>query len=121
MYAEYCCLFGIATPINSLESGEFDVGYQDNKSSLVVVGQGGRIYYFILERLDKVYKMSEMPKYTAAEATEYAQRHAGMNIRQNIKFADLWSKTLSFRLVVLEEADYKVSIIKRLLWTFGRF
>jgi 2-polyprenyl-6-methoxyphenol hydroxylase-like FAD-dependent oxidoreductase len=113
MSAEYQCLFGIASPVQALDVGDFDIGYDMDRSSLVIVGQTGRTYYFVFQKLDKVYRMGNIPLYTKAEAIEFAQRHADMKIRPDINLAHLWKNTLLFVLVALEEAKFKI-------WTWGR-
>ncbi|KAF4416113.1 FAD/NAD(P)-binding domain-containing protein [Fusarium austroafricanum] len=110
---KYRCLFGIASSVHHLEAGDFDVGYNTGRSSLTVAGKNGRVYYFVFERLKAVYRIKNIPHYSQAEAEEFAIRHGDMYIRPNLKFSDLWEKTVSFRLVALEEANFKV-------WTCGR-
>src|SRR2546429_7840824 len=113
MSAEYQCLFGIASPVQGIDIGDFDIGYGTDQSSMVIVGQGGRTYYFIFQKLNKVYPMGNIPHYTKAEAAEFDRQHAYMKIRSNIKLADLWKNTGSFALVALEDAQLKI-------WTCGR-
>jgi hypothetical protein len=113
MSAEYQCLFGIALSAQDLDVGDLDIGYNTDQSSLVIVGQGGRTYYFIFQKLNTVYRMGNIPHYSTAEAAEFARQHADMKIRPDIKFADLWKSTVSFALVSLEEAKFN-------FWTWGR-
>jgi 2-polyprenyl-6-methoxyphenol hydroxylase-like FAD-dependent oxidoreductase len=113
MSAEYRCLFGIASPVQGLDAGDFDIDYDMDRSSLVIVGEAGRTYYFIFQKLNKVYRMGNIPHYTKAEAVGFAQQHADMKIRPDAKLADLWKNTLSFALVALEEAKFKI-------WTWSR-
>jgi hypothetical protein len=113
MFAEYRCLFGIASPVQGIPIGDFDIGYDTDRSSLVIVGKGGRTFYFIFQKLDKVYRMGNIPHYTKAQAIEFARQHADWKIRPGVRFADLWENTLSFSLVALEEAKFNI-------WSWGR-
>jgi 2-polyprenyl-6-methoxyphenol hydroxylase-like FAD-dependent oxidoreductase len=120
MTAEYKCLFGIASPVKNFPPGYVDITYGKDKSSLCVSGKEGRYYFFIFEKMDKVYRYPNIPKYTAADAEDFAKRNCDFNIQSKdgptgaIKFSDVWENRLSFSLVALEEAEYQ-------RWTWGRF
>ncbi|KAH7207801.1 uncharacterized protein BKA55DRAFT_586548 [Fusarium redolens] len=113
MFAEYQCLFGIASGVQLLEAGDFDIGYNNGRSTLTIAGKNGRVYYFVFERLKAVYQFRDIPHYSQTEAEKFAIQHGDMYIRPDLKFSDLWEKTISFRLVALEEAKFKI-------WTSGR-
>ncbi|KAF9766742.1 hypothetical protein IL306_000815 [Fusarium sp. DS 682] len=113
MIAEYRCLFGIASGVQQLEAGDLDIGYNNGRSTLTIAVKNGRVYYFVLERLKEVYRIRDIPYYTQAEAEEFAIQHGDIYIRPELKFSNLWEKTISFRLVALEEAKFKI-------WTWGR-
>ncbi|KAH6989817.1 hypothetical protein BKA56DRAFT_653104 [Ilyonectria sp. MPI-CAGE-AT-0026] len=113
MIAEYRCLFGIASSVQHLEAGDFDIGYDTDQSSLVVTTKNGRAYYFIFKRLNVPYPLSNIPHYTRAETEQFAIQHGDMLIRPDLKFSYLWEKTTSCQLVALEESKFKI-------WTCGR-
>src|SRR5437773_9882938 len=108
MSAEYQCLFGIASPVQGIDAGDLDIDYDTDQSSIVVGGPGGRPYYFIYQKLSKVYGMSNIPHYTKEDAEGFARQHADMKIRPDIKFSALWKNTVSSALVALEEAKFKI-------------
>ncbi|KAK3311782.1 hypothetical protein B0H66DRAFT_609095 [Apodospora peruviana] len=111
--AEYQCLFGICSLAPGLEIAAGDYGYDRDRSSLAVVGRGGRTYYFIFQKLDRVYRGTEIPHYSRKEAEKFAKAHSDMKIRPNVTFAQLWERTSSSALVALEEATFET-------WTWGR-
>lgn len=113
MTAEYRCLFGICTQVKDMPVGEIDYTYDRDRSSLVVVGEGGKTFYFIFEKLDRIYHDHEIPYYTRQEAEAFARKLANHKIRAHIPFSDLWENTLSCSLVALEEATFET-------WTSGR-
>ncbi|KAH6869793.1 hypothetical protein B0T10DRAFT_593155, partial [Thelonectria olida] len=113
MFAEYRCLFGIASSVQGLEAGDFDIGYNIDQSIFTITVKNGRVYYFVVERLKAVCRIGNIPHYSQAEAEEFAIQHGDMCIRPDLKFSELWEKTISFRLVALEEAKFKI-------WTCGR-
>lgn len=114
MFAEYRCLFGIATSVQALEAGDFDVGYHSDRSIFTFAVKNGKVYYFVFERLKALYQFGDIPHYNQAEAEEFALRHADMCIRTDFKFSNLWEKTISFRLVALEEAQFKIWTCRRI-------
>jgi 2-polyprenyl-6-methoxyphenol hydroxylase-like FAD-dependent oxidoreductase len=120
MTAEYKCLFGIASQTKNMPAGYVDITFGKDKSSLCVTGKDGRFYFFIFEKMDKVYHHPDIPTYTAADAEDFAQRNCDFNIQPKdgptgaVKLSDVWGNRLSFSLVALEEAQYQ-------RWTWGRF
>jgi 2-polyprenyl-6-methoxyphenol hydroxylase-like FAD-dependent oxidoreductase len=120
MTAEYKCLFGIATETKNMPPGYVDITYGKDNSSLCITGKEGRFYFFIFEIMDKVYHYPDIPRYSAADAEAFAERHRDFNIQPKhgpsgaIKLGDVWENRVSFSLVALEEAQYQ-------RWTWGRF
>jgi len=111
--AEYQCLFGICSKVDGVNIGDGDYGYDQDRSSLVVVCKGGRTYYFIFQKMEKVYRGLEFPRYSKSEVEEFAKAHFDMKIRPNVTFKALWEKNIASNLVVLEEGTFDV-------WTHGR-
>ncbi|KAH6989863.1 hypothetical protein EDB80DRAFT_881882 [Ilyonectria destructans] len=115
MLAEYRCLFGIASSVQLLETGDLDIGYDTDRSILMITVKNGRVYYFLFERLKALYRLGNIPHYSTAEAVAFATKHGDMCIRPGFKFSDLWHKTISFRLVALEEAAFKIWTCRRIV------
>jgi hypothetical protein len=107
--SQYQCLYGIASSSSGLAPGEIDIGYDEKRSSLIIVGKNDRTYYFVFEKLDKTYKPPHIPTYTEADKNEYAKRHGGMKITDKVLLQDLHKNSVSSTLVGLETAVYKVS------------
>jgi 2-polyprenyl-6-methoxyphenol hydroxylase-like FAD-dependent oxidoreductase len=120
MTAEYKCLFGIATQTNNYPAGYVDITYAKDKSSLCITGKDGRFYFFMFEKMDKVYHHPDIPKFTTTDAEAFADSFRDFNIVPKdfptgaIKFSDVWKNRTSHSLVALEEAEYQ-------RWTWGRF
>jgi len=113
MTAEYQCLFGICNQVKDMPIGDLDYTYDQDQSSLVIVSKDGKTFYFIFEKLDRIYHDHEIPHYTKQDAEAFARKHANHKIREHIPFSDLWENTISCNLVALEEAAFEV-------WTSGR-
>jgi 2-polyprenyl-6-methoxyphenol hydroxylase-like FAD-dependent oxidoreductase len=113
LFAEYKCLFGIADTPFGPSAGDFDIGYDRDRSSMVYAGPFGKSFTFVYEKLDRVYKRGEIPRFSHEDAVIYAQKHSDMKVTPELTIADYWETTSSFTLVPIEEAKYK-------LWTWGR-
>ncbi|KAF1834748.1 hypothetical protein BDW02DRAFT_568714 [Decorospora gaudefroyi] len=79
----------------------------------MIVGGKGKVYWFMFKKLDKVYKVPDIPRYTKEDAEAYAKTLQGAAITPNVGFTDLWKNRTSYALVPLEEA-----YLKR--WSWGR-
>lgn len=115
MFAEYRCLFGISSRTKGMEIGRFDIYTGKGTSGMSFVGQGGRIFWFMYNKMDHIYPVGQIPRFTKEEALAFAESICDMNLMPNgsVKFGDLWNNRLEFMLVPLEEAAYDT-------WAWGR-
>jgi 2-polyprenyl-6-methoxyphenol hydroxylase-like FAD-dependent oxidoreductase len=111
--ASYKGLFGISIAKTSQKPGDFDWGYSLGRSSLAFGGPNGKTYFFMLEKLDQVYPWGKTPRYSKEEAAEYAKSWSDWTLRPNMRFIDVFEKSTSFNLAVLEEGKFQ-------LWFWGR-
>ncbi|KAF2435003.1 FAD/NAD(P)-binding domain-containing protein [Tothia fuscella] len=118
MIAEYKCLYGISTNIN-MPSGQTDVTFAKDKSTLCFSGKDGRYYFFLFKKMDKVYHYPNIPIFTKADAEAFADSLADSPLQNKegptgvMNVEDVWKNRVSSTLVVLEEAEHK-------RWTWGR-
>ena len=96
----------------TLTKGHYDVTYAKDYSTMVITGKEGRVFFFVFQKLDRVYKSHEIPKYTKADADAFAEEHLSVGIKPGVTFGDIWEKRVSYTLVPTEEAEYKK-------WTWG--
>lgn len=113
MTAEYRCLFGMSSSIPGYEPKCSDDTIAKDVSTMVATSKGGKIFWFLFGRLDRVYQHEEIPRFDQAETVKFAEEHADLPIRDGITVADLWKHREAATLVPLEEADYAH-------WTAGR-
>jgi flavin-dependent dehydrogenase len=113
LFAEYKCLFGIASSPPGPIAGDCDYGYDIDRSSLVFAGPQGKSYYFIFEKLDKIYKGASIPRYTREDAAEFARKHSSLKVRPDLTLSHFWKSSDNYSLVCTEEGTFK-------LWTYGR-
>jgi len=118
LIAEYNCLFGIAHGIHSpkLTPGDVNTSYNRGRCCLSIAAEGGKMYWFAQERLPDTCHLGSIPRYTDDDAKDFVDRHGDLVILpgpDGLTLADVWPKTVSSRLVAIEEAKFK-------LWHWGR-
>ncbi|GAM89990.1 hypothetical protein ANO11243_080300 [Dothideomycetidae sp. 11243] len=110
----YRCLYGISSAVPGLPGpGSVVKGYGHHRSSLLTVSEAGRLYWFIMQKLDRVYQNHEVPRYSDKDAQDSVAGMHDWKPSPTTDFAAVFAKVESFALVALEEAQYKK-------WTFGR-
>ena len=90
--------------------GDLEVGYDRDRSSLIIVGKNDRCYYFVFEKLDKIYKPPDIPQYSEVEKEEFAEKHGDMIVKGPIRVRDIHKHRVSSTLVGIETATYQVYI-----------
>jgi 2-polyprenyl-6-methoxyphenol hydroxylase-like FAD-dependent oxidoreductase len=115
MRAEYQCLFGISSPTEHLHKGHYDVTYMKAFSTMLIIGKEERVYWFLFEQMDQIYKAGNTPKFIKEDAEAFGERYCDVNLmpKLSVKLRDVWKNRTSFMLVAIEEAEYKQ-------WTWGR-
>lgn len=116
MRAEYKCLFGISSSTTGLLNRSFDVTYDKDVSTMVITGKGDRVFWFVFSRMSRTYGASEIPRFSKADAEEFARQNLEIPILPQgvVKFGAIWENRETYTLVATEEADYDH-------WTWGRF
>ena len=112
LFAEYNCLFGISTKTDGLPDGEMGVNHTPGFSTMIIGGKG-KVYWFVFKRMDKVYKVPNIPRYTKQDADTFAESIQDTPITRDVKFSDIWKNRVSYTLVPTEEAQLK-------RWSWGR-
>jgi 2-polyprenyl-6-methoxyphenol hydroxylase-like FAD-dependent oxidoreductase len=110
--AEYACLFGISAATAGVRAGECHVNYTDGMSTMIIGGKG-KVFWFIFKKLDKIYRVPDIPRYTKHDAEVFAEEFQGITITHSMNFSDIWNNRTTYTLVATEEAQLK-------RWSWGR-
>ncbi|KAJ5948641.1 hypothetical protein N7454_001948, partial [Penicillium verhagenii] len=110
---EYTCVFGISSPISGLETGEHINRYGDKFSVITFHGKDGRVFWFIIQKLDQVYVYPNVPRYSPADAAELCSNLAHVSILGDIRVQDLWDNKIVASMTALEEGLLEI-------WNFDR-
>lgn len=114
--SEYQVLYGMSSATAGLHKGNYDVTYMKDRSTMVITGKENTVYWFIFKKLDRVYHVGEIPRYTKEDAANFAEQNLDINIEKEPKvtFGDIWRNRKCYTLVATEEASFNT-------WTFARF
>lgn len=76
-------------------------------------GPDNKAYVFIFEKMDRIYKGKDIPRFSKEDTMQFVQKHSDFSIRPGLTIADFWEKIDNYSFVCLEEGAHK-------LWTYGR-
>lgn len=113
MAIEYACVFGISSEVQNLNPGEQVASLNDGRSFLTFPGKGGRVFWFLLVKLDRKYPYASAPRFTTEDAQEMGERYANDHIWKGVRFGDIWNHRLFFGATNLEENVFQT-------WHSGR-
>lgn len=116
MTSHYQCIFGISTPRPQLPPGHLNITHKQGVSSIVMIGKGGGVFWFLFVEMDQIYRDPHVPRFTSTDMDTLANQHLEHPILPKgvVKFGDLWRTRTASTLHALEEADYQT-------WAWGRF
>jgi hypothetical protein len=109
-------MYGFSAPLQGLE---YDTNFHrvlGHDISLLYTHdvKSRQLMWFVVEKMDKQYRMPDIPRYTDEDASALAQRAAEYKINdKDVTFADAWRNRKWARLAPLEEG-----LLKQ--WTNGR-
>jgi FAD dependent monooxygenase len=67
-------------------------------------GLGGRVYWFVVEKLDRKYTYPYVPRFSDPDAVRNCERLGSVWLRNSVHFRDVWRHRETFAMTALEEA-----------------
>ncbi|KAM0324282.1 hypothetical protein ACHAPQ_008381 [Fusarium lateritium] len=110
----YKCIFGISQPMKALTKGTQYV-YNHNFSYLVLVGPGGRLYWFLFVQLPVPLYGKDIPRYTKEDEEKLVQEHVSDQITPDVTFGQLYDARTNSTLTPLHEHVFKKWHYKRII------
>lgn len=107
MTVEYSCIFGISSRISGFLSGEHVNAYMDGLTVLVFNGKGGRIYWFVIKKLHKIFHYPNVPRFSLEDAEALCSRLGNVRIWKDICIRHLWNTREVASMTALEEGLFK--------------
>lgn len=113
MTVEYSCIFGISDRIPGLQAGEQFMRMNDGWTLVVIPGKEDVVFWFLVQKLDRLYSYEEAPRYTAKDAAAQCQRYFDEPIGNGNYMRDLWAKQRIVNMTALQESTFQT-------WSCGR-
>ncbi|KAJ5388990.1 Monooxygenase FAD-binding, partial [Penicillium cataractarum] len=110
---EYACVFGISLPIPGLRSGEHINRYGDKFCVITFHGKGDRVFWFIIQKLDRVYAYPNAPRFSPKDAASLCAKLSDVKLLGDITVGDLWKARQVASMTALEEGMFET-------WHFNR-
>ncbi|KAB8223455.1 hypothetical protein BDV33DRAFT_188834 [Aspergillus novoparasiticus] len=102
MKAEYSCVFSISNPTAGVHPGDAHRTYVEGCSTLTIGGKGGRIYWFLLAKMDQSSTGSDIPRFNE----QYLENHVA-------KYPHIPVTSTNQAYLCLEEAFYQYWSVDR--------
>ncbi|KAL4748884.1 hypothetical protein BDW72DRAFT_214420 [Aspergillus terricola var. indicus] len=100
---EYCCVFGISSPVKGLNVGEQVNAFYDRLTIVTIHGKNGRVYWFLIQKLDQKYRYPDNPRFGPESAAVVAERARHRRLYKNITFGQVWDSREVATMTPLEE------------------
>ncbi|PYH92709.1 flavo protein monooxygenase [Aspergillus ellipticus CBS 707.79] len=107
MTVEYTCVFGISSRIPGLEIGDQVNGIFDHLSVLTIHGRHGRVFWFLIQKLDQKYTYPKVPRFSDKDAARLLSQVKDVRFWKDITVGDLWKNREVFSMTALEEGLFK--------------
>ncbi|KAL2860081.1 hypothetical protein BJX68DRAFT_251884 [Aspergillus pseudodeflectus] len=110
---DYDCIFGISDSVPDLLPGEQIASLHDGRSFLTFPGKDGRVFWFLLRKLDRQYPYSSAPRWSPTNMEKAAEQFAEDHIWNGVQFGHLWKRRRVVGMTNLEEGVFST-------WHCGR-
>ncbi|KAE8396411.1 hypothetical protein BDV23DRAFT_168217 [Aspergillus alliaceus] len=111
--AEYACIFGISSTIPGLKVGHQITSVDKGRSIIVVPARHGRLFWFVVLKLDTAYRYDSAPRFSPPDAAKLCEQLKDLLITEKIDFGRLWLARETYSVTLLEENVFQT-------WHFGR-
>ena len=106
-------MFGISSAIKGLNVGEQVNAFFDGLTIVTIHGKRGRVYWFVIQKLDKKFTYPNCPRYTNDDIEAAAHELKNVRFYHGITFGQVWESRETVSMTVLEENTFKT-------WHHGR-
>jgi FAD dependent monooxygenase len=113
MTVEYSCVFGISSPIKGLEMGDQVNAFFDRLTIITIHGKDSRVFWFVIQKLDRKYTYPNSPRFTDADAAAMAEKLKDVRFYKDITFGQVWTNKEVASMTALEETVFQT-------WHHGR-
>ncbi|KAJ5608614.1 hypothetical protein N7537_005233 [Penicillium hordei] len=112
---EFRCIFGISSPIKELIPGEQVNALFDGLTIITIHGKNGRVYWFVIQKLDKKYTYPNCPRYMTSDIEIAVEQLRSIVFYKDLNFGHLWETRETVSMTVLEENTFETWYHDRLV------
>ncbi|PYI33097.1 FAD/NAD(P)-binding domain-containing protein [Aspergillus indologenus CBS 114.80] len=115
MTVQYSCIFGISSRIPNLEVHEQINGLFDHLSILTIHGKKGRVFWFIITKLQQKYTYPDVPRFSHKDAAKLIEKLKHVRFFKDVCVGDLWKNKEVYSMTALEEGLFKTWFFDRMV------
>lgn len=112
---EFRCIFGISSPIKELVPGEQVNALFDGFTIITIHGKNGRVYWLVIQKLDKKYTYPNCPRYMTSDIEIAAEELRSIVFYKDLTFGHLWETRETVSMTALEENTFETWYHDRLV------
>ncbi|KAJ5968221.1 hypothetical protein N7501_004469 [Penicillium viridicatum] len=112
---EFRCIFGISSPIKELVPGEQVNALFDGFTIITIHGKNGRVYWLVIQKLDKKYTYPNCPRYMTSDIEIAAEELRSIVFYKGLTFGQLWETRETVSMTALEENTFETWYHDRLV------
>ncbi|PYI28152.1 FAD/NAD(P)-binding domain-containing protein [Aspergillus indologenus CBS 114.80] len=105
---QYSCVFGMSSAVDGLEEGRWYDRRFDGATLFAVGGQDGLVFWFLLQKLDRVYVYPDCPRWSPGDLDATAESFRPRRLYNQVTFGQLWDRRTSAAMTTLEEGVAEV-------------
>ncbi|KGO40828.1 Monooxygenase, FAD-binding [Penicillium expansum] len=113
MSAEYNCVFGMSTATPGLDPKDIHRTFGKDWSFLTIAGKGNKSYWFLYNKMDRIYYGSDIPRFNKADIDEHVAPYLHRPVTDSVPFSELYKRSTIRTFVALEEANFNHWCIDR--------
>ncbi|KAJ5363925.1 FAD/NAD(P)-binding domain-containing protein [Penicillium cataractarum] len=102
---EFRCIFGISSAIKGLKV-ELNALF-DGLTIVTIQGKNSRLYWFVIQKLDKKYTYPACPRYSNHDTSVAAEELRNIQFYHNLTFGQLWDSRETASMTALEENTFE--------------
>lgn len=84
-------------------------------SNLIFGGPGGRVYWFLFEKLQQIAYGDDVPRYTKQDERNLVEKHRSDMITEEVTLGDLYDSSLSSGMTALHDWTFKRWHLQRII------
>lgn len=115
MTVQNACVFGVSSDVVGLAPGQQVCSFNDNRSFLTFTGKDGRVFWFLVKKLEQKYSYNNAPRFTSKDIEPICHPFMSDTIIENTRFSDLWARKQMCSITPLAENVFQTWSYRRIV------